>query len=313
MAKGNRKFVENSLKAAFIRRLERLGIDPQTVDLSVYDWHSFETIDDLLRFYARHGDPICQKLLPKDEYVDDYMEKWAHEYKNYLESLEADDPVKRLEKLEADLDTIYKRIISLESKIEPLDLRAITEQIEALKSELMAIKSCSTPSKANIESPQVHDIIKEIRKDLEDKIEKLKMRIEELAPKPNRQLTLTSMIEAGKEVAEDLPLIELEPETGIESRPEKRPSGKETGKRKSSGAGLLLLRVTIVHLIGLWISWIIYDMAGISMFFTYLTFIGMAWLDTIVWLSRSGPSRRGFATGYMMSQYTNPYKFGRGR
>jgi len=309
MSKGNRKFVENSIKKAFIKRLEKLGIDPQTVDLAMYDFYSFENLEDLLQFYARHGDELCKKLVSGS--VDSYysVERFAHEYKNYLESLDKQNHVDKLEKIETELGEVSKRLMLLEDKFERLHnldvsknlSKEIIEEINKLKDEVITIKQKSGKDLENVISKVVNEV------------NGIKMQLEQLKPKPNVQTTLFSHgpPERGHEVGDVE--IEIIPEHDVKPNVVNTKANNKIAKKQSIWASTGFLRAIIIHVMGLFLSYIISDMSGVSMFFTYLIFIAVSWLDAITWLPLKGPSRRGFATGYMYSQYTNPYRMGRGR
>ncbi|MEM2169714.1 MAG: hypothetical protein QW186_07935 [Candidatus Bathyarchaeia archaeon] len=289
--------MQNSLKKAFLRRLEEAGIDPQTVDLSVYDFYSFESVDDLLHFYARHGDPICQKILGDDYGYSAYADRFAHEYKNYLESLEQKTPDEQLEEIQVRLDELEKQLKLLTYNIPNVAIDNIQQQIQQLQTEIMALKQ------ANNHEPlkQLNNTINKIM----EKIASLELRLETFTPEPKTQTTLP---EYGPQYGPPME-IELIPEPDPDHKPANMKPAKKRNPRITAG----LIRVTLIHVIGLFISYIISDMSGVSMLFTFMVFIVIAWLDTLTWLPYHGPSRRGFATGYLYSQYTNPYKAGRGR
>ncbi|MEM4668121.1 MAG: hypothetical protein QXD35_03320, partial [Nitrososphaerota archaeon] len=173
-----------------------MGIDPETVDLSVYDFYSFESLDDLLRFYARHGDELCKKLV---SYSDDSyssgnynVEYMAHEYRKYLESLEQKTSLEDLEEIKVKVSELDKQLFLLSDKLDRLLQTTATttvpnnilQQLQQLQGEVMALKQKSSKDLENVIENVISKVVNEVNG--------IKMQLEQLKPKPNVQTTLFS-------------------------------------------------------------------------------------------------------------------------
>jgi hypothetical protein len=105
------------MRRQFIRRLIKAGIDPATVDLSKYDFEAFESINDLISYYANLGDPICVKMLSDGRYSGDYIDYVEgrlreYNYRAMIEEGGLDEWMgrveERLNKLEEDVNKLRR-------------------------------------------------------------------------------------------------------------------------------------------------------------------------------------------------------------
>ena len=184
-----RQFLEKCLKA---------GIDPQTVDLTVYDFGSFNSVNDLIEHYANLGDVVCQKILNSEytyseDYID-YLEDRLNEYNEYNGERAEEDLKKVIEELKVDLDKVFVELRNLENKIinrtEWLNekfTKKVTElegEVDRLKYKAVSININAIEEKVRelekrIEE-KIRDIVAEARRELMDYYKSLVREIEKL-------------------------------------------------------------------------------------------------------------------------------------
>lgn len=248
----------------FIRLLKKKGIDLSTTDLARYDFDSFETLDDLLRHYAfRERDPICQKLLRRDE--DEELNAWQSQYEQYLNYManqvqdeDGEDEANPLEDLAHKVLMIEQAIDGLRSKIERLEtLTSITDTVSDIKRQILELKKSEADGEA--------------LKKLEAKLEKLESKLEDL--KENLK---------AKESEAPMPLAQPVQLT-LEGAPEKPIAEKAKAKKAPSPYVKLLSGLKTLVIFGTMAAafkyWHPYDLASGIM---ALAFVVLALVSDIV-------------------------------
>ena len=155
------------MQQQFIQKLIKAGIDPNTVDLSTYDFESFSGVNDLIQYYASLGDPICLKILNSEyKFVDDYINYLESKLQEYNRLQEYNSEA---EKEDLDLEERLKRLEEmLENKIinrsEWID-RKFENKYSELEKELSELKR----EKNTI----INKTIEAIKRDIKNEIERV--------------------------------------------------------------------------------------------------------------------------------------------
>ena len=292
MTKGNRKFAIEAMKRGFLKRLEKAGIDPQLVDLSKYDWESFSTLDDLIEHYANYGDIVCKKLWERENY-DEFVSQYLGQDQAQIPEEVIEAVLKHVREELADINVKY---LNLESHVND-----ILNKIHSLQPNEPAISTVKL---------DLDKTFSELRNQLSELRERIRG-LEDHIQNPRTQATLTKYVSDNCGEGETVSVENLiEPVKG-----HKENNGEnDKAKRKT---GFSFGHFALVNIMGFIISLIAADILHVNMFMFYLIFMAMAFLDGLIWGGAWGrgnrKSTRAFATGYMYSQYTNPYKAGRGR
>jgi len=295
MSRRNRKFVVDSMKRGFISRLQKAGIDPQMVDLEKYDWESFTTLDDLIEYYASSGDIVCKKLWERENYDESvYQYLMSHGVELSEEAIEAIS--KYIREQIADINIKY---LNLESHIND-----IYAKISSLAAAMAGQGQVNT--NVNISMDKMLEELKNELQNIKIKIHS----IQDAISNPKCQTTLT-FFEANPKTNS-----EANVEANVEDLIEPLIEPRENKREKNNKKGFNFWRFALVNVIGFILSLIASDILHVSMLMFYLIFMAMAFLDGLIWGAAwgrgNGKTARAFATGYMYSQYTNPYKIAKG-
>jgi hypothetical protein len=208
----------------FLRKCEAAGIDPQTIDLAKYDFETFNSVNDLIQYYASLGDPICIKILNAEyKFVDDYvnyLESRLQEYNSRIEEegekgedLDLEERMKKLEKaleeMKVDIDKICISLSNLENKIidrtEWLNGK-IEKKHEELAREVEQIKK----EKNAIVTKAVEDIKRDVKNEIdriwEYKVKGLQTYLEDFITE--KMKTVTVERSSGQEAREETKALE---------------------------------------------------------------------------------------------------------
>jgi hypothetical protein len=286
MNEGQQKFKRQVFEQTLRRYIQDIGVDPQTVDFAEFDFDSYNRIIDLLNDVASNPKHPYNSLAVKIlKYLDKYSEYygWPEDVMETMHE-EEENESKEIRELRAAIELLEDRIRQLEDSGPASSMRAGDEE---LKNEIS----------------QLNKIIDMLRAELLS----LKQREQEHEEIVRRNAEFTSQLF----------------DRMAQSNGSGRRDGPRAGNNRHGPAskGIYLKGLLSLAVIGL-LTWIIIPMAAytnqwgpVETFVNGMVFVlicaGLMLLEGL-WVKTtfSGPANigKGFVTGYIYSQYQNPYR-----